>query len=137
MRDASRSPERERILAREPFLERLREERSKSDREGSSFAVLSYRAGRSGVDMRSAGQVIASRLRASDELGWLEQGVLGVLLLGVDAETAARLADELALGLGPESAPLECIVHPPPPLAGMSEPERPPEEDAAGGDRDA
>jgi len=84
---AGRSPVEEEISAFRRVLER---ERARADRNGHGFSLVSFEIGkRSGTDLvRRLQQVISTRARASDEIGWLDRKHLCVLLYNTPTEGA-------------------------------------------------
>lgn len=110
-------PERP-VLSRGEFLARLRDERARSDRSLTSFAVLVYAPGERGEQtVEELGATLVDRVRVGDAVGLLSGHEVAVLLMRVGKEEASRLAVELVAGLSGPKAPLNCVVHPHPPVA--------------------
>jgi len=78
----------------------LERERSRADRTGGEFSfVLFDLSGPNGLDfsaVKRLADVLASRVRATDEVGWFERGRIGVVLPHTPSEGAWKFADNIA-----------------------------------------
>lgn len=84
------------LLSREAFHKRLAKERSRVDRFGGevSLLVLAARDERSRSEtLQATADILASRIRDTDEVGWFDADTLAVILPGTDAEGAWCVAD--------------------------------------------
>jgi len=94
------------IFGREQFLQRLREERSRSDRSGRPFALLLIsveQAQRTGVEVGFLVQALRSfsrSTRLSDLPGWYSQVELGLLLPETSEQEAQKVLERLRGFLG-------------------------------------
>lgn len=105
----------------EAFRALIDRERRLCDRSGSRFVVcaLELPPGRSA-------DVVVNRVRASDSVGWLAGGTIGILLRHCPQEMGVRFAEELC-GTLEDGAPASCVVYPYPPLFGTRLETREPE----------
>jgi hypothetical protein len=112
----------ESILGCEAFLGLLRRERACADRNQHSFVVLAY-----SVEQRAATaafRAVISRVRATDVVGWLPGGRLGVLLRYATLSGAVGVAAAIGRRAWPAGAP-ECTAYAYPPPASGRKPPKP------------
>ncbi len=92
----------------------LERERDRADRTGTPFAMIVFQADRNDLDrevLDALVRVLASRLRISDEFGYLNRRHLAAVLPGASAANAWTVSDEVCLRL-PPSLPLpRCEVY--------------------------
>jgi lipopolysaccharide/colanic/teichoic acid biosynthesis glycosyltransferase len=92
------------------FQALLRHERSRSDRDGSKFSLAVFDiSGMSsnGKGIRRAGRHIQEKMRSIDELGWLDEQRLGVLLPVTGVEGGKKFATRVG-----ESMPCTVFTYP-------------------------
>lgn len=111
--DTASSPSAPVLRDRRAFLDRVREERVRSDRGDYPISVLVYSG--AGADEELA-HALAERVRTDDAVGLLDGGEVGVLLLHADLEEAERIAAAIVADLVGSPDDLACVVHPHPPL---------------------
>ncbi|HEX5447100.1 MAG TPA: hypothetical protein VFW87_25010, partial [Pirellulales bacterium] len=105
--DRGNAPQGRRIRAVEDFRRALLHERARTDRSGNEFSLVAFAPGdhRSTHAMRRRlAKTLAGRLRAIDQIGWLDDGRLAALLPYTPAEGAWNVADDVCLLL-PEWLP--------------------------------
>jgi len=112
------------VLDRAGFRDVLRRERACSDRSHLPFAVLAFRAG--AVPDEELRDVIVTRIRETDTVGWLENDELGVLLRHASVSDAVHVAEEIRERVTGADGPPRCTVYGYPPFWF----ERPPHEAA-------
>ncbi len=96
----------------------LRRERARADRNGQELSLLT-------LDLTSARQGslavselllrVSGRVRATDEVGWIERTAIAVLLPDTNSDGAHKLAADLrpaALGLGPSELHWQVYTYP-------------------------
>ncbi len=94
------------VFGREPFLQRLREERSRCDRNGHSFSLLLISMGQaaaSGVEVGFLVQALrgfSRTTRLSDLLGWYGELEIGLLLPDTTEQEAQKVLERLKQFLG-------------------------------------
>ena len=79
------------IYSETEFAAILRYERARVDRSGESFSLVALEIGRSRYragEVKKLVQSLQERIRTTDQLGWLEEGTLGILLPGTNLEGA-------------------------------------------------
>lgn len=104
------------LLEAESFRELLAHERACSDRSGAPFAVLAFEAGGEAGAEHALVAAIVARVRATDALGWLEDGRLGVLLRYATVADALRVAHQVRQRAGLREGAGVCTVHGYPPF---------------------
>jgi hypothetical protein len=118
-----RRAEGQRELAPEYLLEEgefralVAHERACSDRSGSPFSVLAFELSREAAVRAPLVGAIVARVRATDALGWLEDGRLGVLLRYASVDDALAVAHQVRARAGAAPGELACTVHGYPPFA--------------------
>ncbi len=102
-----------RVHSAKDFRTILERERSRSDRSGNEFSLISIESEslnrNSGPDPKFLG-ALARRIRSTDEVGWLE-GRIGVFLPDTSAKGAWKLADDLCRIMNGNTPPLKCTVY--------------------------
>ena len=86
------------IYSPETFRQILERERIRADRYGGGFSLLAFDVGnkqREDDRVHRLAQVVANRLRTCDEVGWLDEQRLGVVLPGTPPKGARKLADDV------------------------------------------
>ncbi len=111
-----------RLLSVCQFQQVLTRERARSDRSGDRFCMLSFAprdnaAERDLLDKLPA--ILQRRLRATDEVGWLDAVRIGVVLPGTPPRGAWKLAEDVCHALAPLPEPL-CQVYSYPPTLPIS-----------------
>ena len=110
---------RRRTAPRDPYpIERLRaileRKRKRTDRTGEEFSLLAFttrgRKTRAATGDRLAA-ILQQRLRPADEVGWLEDEVIGVVLPATGGAAAWRVAEEVCRGFPPDCPPPACTVY--------------------------
>ena len=96
------------------FLALIQRERSRSDRNSHGFSVVVFEYSGTALGKVAAEallRVLRTRCRFTDEVGWLGEGKLAVMLPDTDAEGARVFADCVRYALV-DSGPLPiCNVH--------------------------
>ncbi|MBN1837675.1 MAG: sugar transferase, partial [Spirochaetales bacterium] len=80
----------------------IRRERARADRSGSEFSLVVYpleHGPRPQRILRTLEEALRRRVRSIDEIGWFQEGVLGVLLPTTGPEGAQTFAESFAHGL--------------------------------------
>ncbi len=107
------------LLGTQEFQRSLRREQARTDRGADPFALLVI-APPQGADatltMKYVAEVVGKRIRQTDEAGWLDRTVIGILLPSTPAQGAWTLADDicLAMPLDVELPICRVYVYPPP-----------------------
>ena len=108
------------VLAPESFRVLLARERACSDRTGIPFCVIAFRlesgAARS-FELERTIVAIEARVRATDDVGWLPAGDLGVLLREASVAEGLRLAQAIRSRAGAVSGMLACTAYGYPPFS--------------------
>jgi lipopolysaccharide/colanic/teichoic acid biosynthesis glycosyltransferase len=101
-----------RVLDVRAFRSVLDHERARSDRSGQSFAlvVFTLREQDGPYELRRTAELLAIRLRSIDEIGWLSQDRLGLLLPYSLPESAWKLADDFTADYPLSGTPPACEV---------------------------
>ncbi|HEX6882614.1 MAG TPA: hypothetical protein VF530_04480 [Planctomycetota bacterium] len=113
---AGRDHAPEYLLEAGAFRELLAHERACSERSGAPFSVLAFEAGREPGAENALVAAIVARVRATDALGWLEDGRLGVLLRYASVTDALRVAHQVRQRAGAPEGAAVCTVHGYPPF---------------------
>jgi len=96
------------------FRSILERERARSDRNHHEFSVVLFDVGNAEVDsaqLRHLANVLADRVRLTDEAGWFDSRRIGILLPHTSSDGAWRLADDVCQAVAVKAAPLECTVY--------------------------
>src|SRR5262249_59844939 len=92
----------------------LERERARADRTGDSLSLLTFTPRfpeGAFVALASLAKVLRQRLRATDEVGWLDDRRIGAVLPNTSARGAWKVADDIALEY-PADLPLPvCTVY--------------------------
>jgi lipopolysaccharide/colanic/teichoic acid biosynthesis glycosyltransferase len=99
------------ILSREDFRKALARERAGSDRNEHGFSLLVFEGGigRDPETLRQFADALSRRIRQIDEIGWLDQQRLGVLLPYTLAGGAKILAQDLCRNI--PSTERSCTIY--------------------------
>ncbi len=92
----------------EKFFELLQRERARTDRGGSAFSLLTFTAGHKSLQhetIKLLAGIFRSRLRLTDDAGWLDSRRIGVLLPDTDVSGAWKVADDVCRRL-PQDGPI-------------------------------
>ena len=92
----------------------LEQERNRADRTGREFSVVVFDVGNSDQDraaVRHLVQVLDQRLRSTDEVGWFDEGRIGVVLPDTPAEGAWMLADDVCETIAANGPRPACTVY--------------------------
>lgn len=96
------------------FRHVLERERARADRTGDHLSLLTL-APRSPKDAPATlaflARILRTRLRATDEAGWLNDRLIGVVLPSTAAQGAWKLADDLCLEYLDDLSPPVCTVY--------------------------
>jgi len=98
--------------------ERLRDildrERARADRTGDQFSLLAFAAAERTTTPGTLARlvkVLERRLRFTDEIGWLDDRQIGVVLHATSARGAWKVADDVCLEFPPGSSKPVCRVY--------------------------
>ena len=103
-----------RIHSAERFRAILERERARSDRNGHQFSLITFDLGRPEVNsayIQHLTHVFTSRIRSTDEAGWLDNRRIGVLLPYTSADGSWKLADDVCQAIATEASPPKCDVY--------------------------
>lgn len=100
------------LLSQQEFLRLVDREQRRADRTGDPVSVIAFTfPSGNGNDLRKLGGVLKKRVRATDEIGWLDSKVLGALLPGTPWEGANKVfEDVLSLVAGSLARP-EVVIY--------------------------
>jgi lipopolysaccharide/colanic/teichoic acid biosynthesis glycosyltransferase len=101
------------VHARRHFRRVLARERARSDRSGDRFSLIAFapRNVDSAAEMQQhLVKILRRRLRLTDEIGWLDEGKLGIVLPATPPRGAWHLADDVCCQLDSELRP-QCSVY--------------------------
>jgi lipopolysaccharide/colanic/teichoic acid biosynthesis glycosyltransferase len=102
------------LLSREQMCKALAQERARTDRTADHFAVVAFAllGGEQPPEVwERLVKVLRSRLRLIDEMGWLEDGQLGAVLVGSGAEGPWKVVSDVKHRLADNVPPVCCTVH--------------------------
>lgn len=101
------------VLSHQEFLTAVRRERARSDRAGRSFAVVVIDLRAVPVQrMKRVPELTRSLVRETDDVGWFDQGSVGILLPEADRAHAEVVGAKLREALGdPKRAAVRVYVH--------------------------
>lgn len=102
------------LNSKDEFHVILKRERARSDRNGHGFSVVAFRAGCEDGDNAFAEclkGVLLQRQRATDEIGWLDEKRIGVLLYNTPPEGAWDYASHVRAALAAKGPAPECSVY--------------------------
>lgn len=107
------APDSSRVLDVDAFRRLLGRERMRADRSESKFALAVFEpALESDVEsLRPLMAAAESRIRDTDEIGWLETGKVALLLPDTDADGAWKLVEHIREKLGETPQPPHCEVY--------------------------
>src|SRR5438128_5565022 len=92
----------------------LERERARADRTGDNLSLLTF-APRRPEDAPAAlaflAKILRTRLRATDEAGWLNDRLIGVVLPSTAAQGAWKLADDICLEFLDDLSRPVCTVY--------------------------
>lgn len=100
------------LNSRQDFSLILERERARADRNGHGFSLVTFDVGDGHA--RHAGlvqQVLANRIRLTDELGWYDDRRIGVLLFNTPGEGAWNYANRVREALSPAARDPEFSVY--------------------------
>jgi lipopolysaccharide/colanic/teichoic acid biosynthesis glycosyltransferase len=104
------------LLEPAPFRRLMERERARADRGGDHFALLALTpSGHRAEDMGCLVRILKARLRSGDDVGWLEDRSIGVLLPTTAAPGAWKVAKDVCLRLPANVPPPTCTVYAYPP----------------------
>jgi len=106
--------EAEGLLSSSEFRRELNKERARVDRFGGelSLVVLSARdAAERTRTLEETSSVLMTRVRATDEVGWIDSDSIGAILPGTDAAGAWRFSEIVCERLDKEVLPPACTVY--------------------------
>jgi GGDEF domain-containing protein len=96
------------------FRLRVQRERTRADRHSLGFSIVSFDVARNGDDLSRTSalvKVLKKRCRVTDEIGWLNEEKVGVILPDTNAEGAQVFADDVRCALANPGPPSSCRVH--------------------------
>jgi len=102
------------IQSQEPFRELIISERQRVDRNQHILSLLLFTVGKqnaNGVAVQNFANILAERIRSTDEVGWFDSKRIGVILPYTHAGGAHKLADEICKAVTPEASIPEYTVH--------------------------
>jgi lipopolysaccharide/colanic/teichoic acid biosynthesis glycosyltransferase len=102
------------LNSKDEFHVILKRERARSDRNGQGFSVVAFRAGCQDANNAFAEclkSVLLQRVRMTDEIGWLDEQRIGVLLCNTPTEGAWDYASHVQAALAAEGPVPECTVY--------------------------
>lgn len=102
-----------RIHGSAEFRRLVLRERARSDRSGEQFCLLVFesREEPSRRTLRRLAMILAGRLRITDDLGWLDDGRMAVLLPCTPPAGAWKVADDVCLAFPADEFPPLCTVY--------------------------
>lgn len=101
------------IHSAEQFRAILDRERARADRNGHQFSLVLFSTGnpqQNGAQSKHATQVLAKRIRLTDEVGWFDDEHVGVVLPYTSAAGAGRLADDICEAIATRAFSLKCKI---------------------------
>ena len=102
------------IYSIEAFNTIIKSERSRSDRIRSEFSLIVFDVGEPEKDntlFRNIMDILYSRIRISDKLGWFDKGSLAVLLPDTSSKGAVMLADMISAEIRAIAPSIKCTVY--------------------------
>jgi hypothetical protein len=96
------------------FASILDRERDRADRTGQGFSMAVFELGSDGGNSgyaRLLVPILTNRIRSTDDIGWLEDGRLGVVLPHTAPDSAWKFVGNVRHVLNGGSAPIECNVY--------------------------
>lgn len=102
------------IRSSETFRAILERERARSDRNSHLFSLAVFDVGRNaarGEMTEHLARVLTSRIRFTDEVGWLGDTIIGVLLPETPAAGAWKFAEDVCGALADPGPPPACKVY--------------------------
>ncbi len=102
------------VNSSEEFSALLKRERALADRHGLAFSVLAFAVSKPGAPdelLEHLVQVIARRIRATDEMGFFDHRRLGVLLPCTSPEGAWKIAEDISRQVWDAIPSLTCRVY--------------------------
>lgn len=105
--------ERERLPVDSPaFFRTLAREKGRADRSSEELALIVLDTGEAKIEDRELLlSFLQKRLRLTDELGWMHDNNLGILLPATTGREARIVAGSIGAALGPASSRFACIVY--------------------------
>ena len=91
------------IRSAEEFRAILHRERSRSNRNGHVFSLVVFDLQEVNADsalVRRLAHVLSYRMRATDEIGWLDDAHIGIILLYTAADAAWKVPDDVCRMIG-------------------------------------
>jgi lipopolysaccharide/colanic/teichoic acid biosynthesis glycosyltransferase/chorismate mutase len=102
------------IQSRKSFRVSITRERQRVDRNQHLLSLLLFTIGEqnsNGATAQQLVQLLAERIRLTDEVGWFDSKHIGVILPYTDAEGAYKLADEICKSFNPKTSVPEYAVY--------------------------
>jgi lipopolysaccharide/colanic/teichoic acid biosynthesis glycosyltransferase len=102
------------VRSHSEFASILNRERDRADRTGQGFSLVVFELGADGNNSafeRLLVPILTNRVRSTDDIGWLENGRLGVVLPHTTPDSAWKFVGNVRHALNGGSAPIECIVY--------------------------
>jgi lipopolysaccharide/colanic/teichoic acid biosynthesis glycosyltransferase len=102
------------VRSHREFASILNRERDRADRTGQGFSLVVFELGTVGENSACARllvPILTNRVRSTDDIGWLEDGRLGVVLPHTTPDSAWKFVGNVRHALNGGSAPIECIVY--------------------------
>jgi hypothetical protein len=98
MKNAMEKTKNRPIHSIQDFQEIIKKERSRSDRNNHGFSLIIFRDASLSGDSTALSQclgILMSRTRISDEIGWYDEGNIGLLLPDTKLSGAHNLAEDI------------------------------------------
>jgi hypothetical protein len=100
--------------SRQEFASILSRERDRADRTGVGFSLAAFHLGSGGESSacaRRLARILTTRIRSTDEIGWLEDGRLGVVLPHTAPDNAWKFIGNVRRALDGDSVSVDCNVY--------------------------
>jgi len=102
------------VRSHREFASILNRERDRADRTEQGFSLVVFEIGTDGENSACARllvPILTNRVRSTDDIGWLENGRLGVVLPHTTPDSAWKFVENVRHALNGVTAPIECIVY--------------------------
>jgi lipopolysaccharide/colanic/teichoic acid biosynthesis glycosyltransferase len=124
------------ICGEKEFLRALARERARAERSAHRFSLVVFETGRGKQSNNTETKLLGelnTRMRATDEAGWLRQNRIGAILHNATAHNAWSFAKNIQMSLLANGTQLPCQVYsyPPPQKNGTKSDEKAPEKQVA------
>ena len=102
------------VLAQERFNAIILREKARADRNQHPFSLLLFNTAipeTNSIGVQYLADVLAKRIRLTDEVGWFDNKCIGVLLPDTPSAGAKSLADDICKAITTKTSPPEYTVH--------------------------